>query len=205
MMVLKLAILASIVANLGGCRDQHNNDAPSSADHNLVGTWQSGCHKVENDPFTKQTRIFSGQRFVFTSIQYSDAECKAEVMSNELSGSFLVGKTLNTPGGGSEIDLKDQKLFVTIKADLHLDAVNSSGWCGGGFVKSIPKELNSINCADDAELLDLLKDLFSIFKIDGNHLFVGDCTGKLGQGFDCLKENSRPENFTKDFLVKNPS
>lgn len=185
-----------------------DDDKFSAAGSSLTGIYVSDCI-YENNVSEKIQWEFADQKFKFTNFTGVDPDCTRNQIVMELHGSYTLGSRVTMPDGAQEIDLlKFTHAVVTIKEQDILDYWNGTSpgsqdpaKCGGGFILNQPRELNSTNCANDAQYGHFFpgRTEYSVFKIEDSKLFMGRCD----QPNTCVTANNRPRSLeTKSFTKK---
>jgi hypothetical protein len=198
--ILKVISVATIAALTFACGADNDEGSTSELD----GTWVGTC-SADDDTFSKMTQMFSSGQVTGTFNDYSDASCATETLAIVISRPFSTGAAVTTPADAKESTFSPTtKVTVTLKTDELVSAFNgtagNSATCGGGFVKNQTKEVTAANCGGVDGLFDTTT-VYSIYKIDGTKLYIGDC-GDGGTATDCTSATKRPTTLDTNFLTK---
>ena len=148
--------------------------------------------------------MFGSGQVTATINNYSDVSCATETLAIVISRPFSTGAAVTTPAGAKESTFSPTtKVTVTLKTDELVSVFNGTvgdvaATCGGGFVKNQTKEVTAAACGND--FFDTA-NTYSIYKIDGTKLYVGDC-GDDGTTTDCTSAAKRPTTLSTDFFTK---
>jgi hypothetical protein len=198
MKVKNLIVATVLVATIFGCgKEDDKVGAASDAD----GTWSSACDSDGNGGYSKVVSVISGGMTVDTSGTYSDAACLTAVSLMAMTRTFIVGNAVAAPAGAKELYTKATSLTLTYKTDAQVTAANAANICGGGFVKDQPKVVSSTDCKDTLIIKEMFDEIFNVYKVDGNKLYVGEC-GEDGTATDCTAATKRPTTLDDSFLTK---
>ena len=203
MRFLKSIVPFMVVTAAVSCGKSESSDGGSSS--GLDGTWVSSCESDGQSGSTKTTSLIAGTSLTATTVNYSDAACTTATNSSIFSATLTLGGAVSTPAGAKEFSSKVTKISVTLKDDSTLAFYNgelgTSAICGGGFVKDVAKELNATNCKDDVLYGALFDEVFTIYKVDGNKLYQGQC-GDDGTATDCSAATKRPTSLEQTYSTK---
>lgn len=198
MKVRNLIVATVLLATTFGCgKEDDKVGAASDAD----GTWSSTCASDGQGGYTKTVSVISGGTRVDTAGTHSDAACLTAVSISALTSTFIVGNAVTAPAGAKEVNTKGTSLTLTYKTDAQVTAANATKVCGGGFVKDQPKVVSSTDCKDTILIKEYFNEIFSVYKIDGNKLYVGEC-GEDGTATDCTAATKRPTTLDDSFITK---
>lgn len=179
------------------CGKEDDKSAASDAD----GTWSSTCASDGNGGYAKAVSVISGGTIVMTSGTYSDATCLTAVSISALTSTFVVGNAVTAPVGAKEVNSKATSLTLTYKTDAQVTTANTAKICGGGFVKDQPKVVSSTDCKDTIIFKEMFDEIFNVYKVDGNKLYLGDC-GDDGSATDCSAATKRPTTLEATYVTK---
>lgn len=197
MKVKNLIVGAVLVATIFGCGKEDDKSAASDAD----GTWSSTCASDGNGGYAKAVSVISGGTSVMTSGTYSDAACLTATNLMAMTSTFIVGNAVTAPVGAKEVNSKATSLTLTYKTDAQVTTANTAKVCGGGFVKDQPKVVSSTDCKDTIIFKEMFDEIFNVYKVDGNKLYMGDC-GDDGSATDCSAATKRPTTLDDSFVTK---
>lgn len=114
-----------------------------------------------------------------------------------------MGSPVKDPAGAIELDLSAFKAVFTISSDDFLSEFNGTDArgrpiCGGSFIKNVPTEKTARDCAGDSAFGDLFNTEYTIYKLDGSKLYIGDPSGvEIGKGGN---DGSTPSQRIKKIL-----
>jgi len=170
-----------------GCRDNKKSNNDSSSSVMLDGTWVSGCIS-SNGEYAKQTLVLNNSQATNTASLYADAECSQdqEQLRTRLETEIVRGSTATIPADATKIDFINPKNFITaITLDL-VALFNSISMYGvSNWTKDIEVEITGKSEDGTAESKT---GFYSIFKVTGNTLCLGDDSGSN----DSSSEDKRP-------------
>lgn len=198
-MKVKILVAATvIVASTFSCGKEDDKAATASE---IDGTWSSTCKSDNNGGFEKTVFVIAGGTGVMTSGTYSDVACTTATSLMAMTSSFTAGSAVTAPAGAKELNMKGLSITFTYNTADDVSEANATNICGGGFVKDQPKTVTATDCANTEGLKDSFKEEFSIYKVDGNKLYTGDC-GDEGTATDCSAATKRPSALDTSFYTK---
>ncbi len=198
MKVKNLIVATVLVGTIFGCgKEDDKAGAASDAD----GTWSSTCASDGNGGYKKAVSVISGGTSVMTSGTYSDAACLTATNLMAMTSTFIVGNAVTAPVGAKEVNSKATSLTLTYKTDAQVTAANTANVCGGGFVKDQPKVVSSTDCKDTIIFKEMFDEIFNVYKVDGNKLYMGEC-GQDGTATDCSAATKRPTTLDDSYVTK---
>lgn len=178
----------SVACLLGaGCGEKDDEEA---AKGELEGTWDQTCGSDDPATSTKRdfdvtTVVFTATDFTYTSTQYgSDSTCATKSITLKLSGTYKGGDAVTTPAGAKALDLTPVGLALTLHSDEEVSNFNEGSVCGGGWVKDTEKVVTKEACAGVDEIVATFDPQFTIYKVDGTNLYMGDSTASEAAGKD---------------------
>jgi hypothetical protein len=114
-------------------------------------TWKRSCFQVEdeagNPSFFDEFYNFSGDRFIFSSIKYSDPNCSArsEISSKQMSGSYDVHEN-------SKIVLNYDSFLLGFHDEHLVEENNQLGFCGlNDWQVDIFKDVEGLSCGEQGD------------------------------------------------------
>jgi hypothetical protein len=198
MKVKNLVAATVIVASAFSCGKE---DDKAGAASEIDGTWSSTCVSDNNGGFSKTLFVISGGTGVTTSGTYSDAACTTATSLMAMTATVTAGNAVTSPAGAKELTTKLTSITFTYKTTDQVNAANAATICGGGFVKDQPKTVTASDCSNTAAFKEFFDESFSIYKVDGNKLYTGEC-GDEGTATDCSAATKRPSALDTSFYTK---
>ena len=205
-----LATLGVLMCMPLSCRPRSAANSGSE----LEGTWISTCRtqtdQLGSSFFERQTLVFSGSKMTSALRSYSDQNCQTELktkpvlasVSNFATGDFVVGAA-----GAKKFNRQTETLTITLTTDDYVSLYNGNAttpaYCGGGFVKNVPKELTANSCASNAAARSEFDMEYDIFKVADGLLYFGYMTA-AGTATDGRSENARPVALDPSVFTKSP-
>lgn len=205
-----LMTLITLMSSTLSCRPR--NDVNSGSE--LDGTWISTCRtktdQLGSSFFERQILVFSGSKMTSALRSYSDQNCQTELktkpilasVSNFATGDFVVGAA-----GAKKFNRQTETLTITLTTDDYVSLYNGSAttpaYCGGGFVKDMPKELTANSCASNAAARAEFDMEYDIFKVADGLLYFGFMTA-TGTATDGRSETARPVALDPSVFTKSP-
>jgi hypothetical protein len=181
-----------------------NNKAAASASFPLDGAWVGPCQSSDTGSSRKSYK-FSGNKAEMIERGFSDVSCLNERSLSIASVDVVFENALTSPPGATAFNFTASKIMLTFKTDSAVLVANSGissfdipAICGGGFVVNQARELNKTNCASDLLYARYFAVSYSIFKIDGDKLFIG----KMDRAHDGTSVSMRPIDFEETFFTK---
>ena len=193
-----LVATSLVLAATFGCGKE---DDKAGAASDLDGTWSSTCVSDNNGGFSKTLFVVSGGTGVTTDGTYSDTACTTATSLMAMTGAVTAGNAVTNPVGAKELNAKLSSITFTYKTTDQVNAANAATICGGGFVKDQPKTVTASDCSNTAAFKKFFDESFSIYKVDGNKLYTGDC-GDDGTATDCSAATKRPSALETSFYTK---
>jgi len=191
--------LASIVL-LAGCGSKGSDSKKNSTEGGgstgavsaLEGTWVGACES-DNGKYQKESLTVTGSAYEQTVRLYTDSACTTEESVTIYSATVVDAGDASTPAGAKAINSTVSKLIMTFKTPEGLDVANNGisafgmpPICGGGFVLNQAKELTQSTCANDPIYSLFFGTAYSIYKIDGDKLYIGE-TDETNDGSSASK------------------
>jgi hypothetical protein len=202
MKITKIAILPSLFAVTFSCGKDDGSGGGSTSE--LNGTWSETCNVADSDS-SKTTYVIASGSATVTKRSFTDKTCTTESMTMAFLTSVNGGASVATPAGAKELTTKISKMTVTLKTDelvsLYNGTMGNSAICGGGFVKDTAKDLDATACGNDPSFKSIFDEIFNIYKIDGDKLYMGAC-GDAGSASDCSSATKRPTVLEATYLTK---
>jgi hypothetical protein len=198
-MKVKILVAATVIAASAFSCGKEDEKAGAGSDAD--GTWSSTCTSDGNGGYAKSVSVISGSTRVDTSGTYSDATCLTATSLMAITNTFVVGNAVNAPSGAKEVNTKGTSLTLTYKTDEQVTLSNQANICGGGFVKDQPKVVSANDCANTPVLKEFFVEIFTVYKVDGNKLYLGEC-GEDGTATDCSAATKRPTTLDDTFFTK---
>jgi hypothetical protein len=204
---------ASLLTFASGCGKTKITESPlkpdgsagtetSAAGAEFFGTWISPCEKDEGDSTSnKADLVITNGALALNNFSYSDVNCASETQIFTGNATIIFGDSVSTLAGAKAVDILLTSLIITARTDDLVSDYNAENVCGGGFVKNTPKTLNAVTCGNDNNMRDLFTESFSVYKVDGNKLYQGNC-GETGTATDCSSKTKRPTTFESTYKTK---
>jgi hypothetical protein len=168
----------SVACLLGaGCGEKDDEEAAKSE---LEGTWNQTCgtdspadstdkeYDVSSITFTASTVVFSATNYG------TDSTCAAKSISSQVTGTYTGGEDVTTPAGAKTFDLTPSAVTLTLHTDENVTQFNDGSVCGGGWVKDTVKTVTKEACTAADFIVEIFDPAFSIYKVDGSNLYLGD-------------------------------
>jgi hypothetical protein len=205
-----LLVLGILMCSALSCRPR--SDANSGSE--LDGTWISMCRaqtdQLGSSFFERQTLVFSGGKMTSALRSYSDQNCQTELNTKPILGSvstFSIGDFVVGAAGAKKFNRQTETLTITLTTDDYVSLYNGNAttpaYCGGGFVKNVPKELTANSCASNAAARAEFDVEYDIFKVADGLLYFGFMTA-TGTATDGRSENARPAALDPSVFTKAP-
>lgn len=195
--ILGASILA-LAATFGcGTSDGSGGSAGSDAD----GTWSSPCVADGKGEYYKETYVIGAAVATQTMGLYSDANCTTATSLTAYNNTFTTGNAVSSPAGAKEVTTKLITITMTFKTDDKVSSANMFKFCNAQFVKDEAKVLDSTACKDDFLYKDAFNDTFTIYKVDGTKLYLGEC-GDDGTSTDCTAAAKRASALSDAYYTK---
>ena len=194
-------------STLHGCKntDKTTTSVQRPAQESLLGTWVSQCI-AESGRFFIASVTFTPNTHSTRSEAFSDPACRTPTIVDykmDKTSTYKLGSPVKDPAGAIELDLTAFKAVFTISSDDYLPEFNGTDArgrpiCGGSFIKNVPTEKTARDCAGDSAYGDLFNTEYTIYKLDGSKLYIGDPSGvEIGKGGN---DGSTPSQRIKKIL-----
>lgn len=195
MVIKNLLVSLLLVAGLSSCGGKDGNKGAAGPVSDADGVWTSACADLSSlgGGSMKTGITVAAGGLAFSLSQYSDPACATMTALAVNTATFTTGVAVATPAGAKEYNSNATALTVTLFTDDAVTAANAGEGkiCSGGFTKGQAKTFTAADCANDNENKDGFGERFSIYKVDGNNLYIGDC-GDAGTATDCSAATKRP-------------
>lgn len=192
--ILQVVIFSMVLTGCGKTKE-------TSSVSELDGAWSNTC-TIGTDPFgipnSVSSLIFyeiSSTSWINTARTFADATCADEALVIEQRMEVQIGGLASEPASAKEVDITVSSVTVTVKADQYVTLYNQlNAFCGGGFVKNVPKTLTEASCANDELIRKWFEKKFTIYKVEGSKLYFGK-RDSSGQDSDCSTNAKRCKKF----------
>jgi hypothetical protein len=194
------ALFASLTLFSCGTKDDKKSTGPTSE---IDGTWSSPCLDMSILGSLQSVLVNSSGSSTQTLSYFSDQACKTISSISVYSSTFTTGAPVSSPPDAKEYNSKLNTMTMTLKTDREVTNANSEGMgkiCSGGFVKDQAKTLTAADCASDSERKNEFNDEYSFYKIDGNKLYIGECS--WDSATNCATPAKRPTTMPGYFYQK---
>ena len=206
----RLKLLGALLgfSTLHACKntDKTTTSVQRPAQESLLGTWVSQC-TAESGSFFIASVTFTPNTHSLRSEEFSDPACRTPTIVDDYkmdkTSTYKLGSPVKDPAGAIELDLTAFKAVFTISSDDFLSVFNGTDTrgrpiCGGSFIKNVPTEKTARDCAGDSAFGDLFNTEYTIYKLDGSKLYIGDPSGvEIGKGGN---DGSTPSQRIKKIL-----
>jgi hypothetical protein len=208
--ITALLALSMLMSSTLSCRPRSDSNSGSELD----GTWISMCRtqtdQLGSSFFERQTLVFAGTKMTSALRSYSDQNCQTELNTKPILGSvstFSIGDFVVGAAGAKKFNRQTETLTITLTTDDYVALYNgnasTSAYCGGGFVKNVPKELTANSCASNAAARAEFDMEYDIFKVADGLLYFGYMTA-AGTATDGRSETARPVALDPSVFTKSP-
>jgi hypothetical protein len=197
---LILALCVSIALSSCGKEDDNKAGGPTSE---IDGTWSSPCLDMSIFGSLQAVLVNAGGSSTQTLSYFSDQACKTISSITVYTSTFTTGAAVTSPANAKEYNSKLSTMVMTLKTDKEVTNANAEGMgkiCSGGFVKDQPKTLTAADCASDSERKNEFNDEYSFYKIDGNKLYIGECSWDAAT--NCATPAKRPTTMPGYYYEK---
>ena len=152
----------------------------------LEGTWTTDCSLFSSSNTSENSVIlsvvFATDNWKRISAVYSDQSCKIKARKSVEEGRFSIE---NKNDQFQEIDYSLNSLTNTMLVDASVEFANNNNFFGYNEWK-----------LNESHTVDLGGETFNIFKIEGDKLYTGNCTGS----FTCMSKELRPDTIYKQAM-----
>lgn len=195
-MIIRCTLMSLlVVAGLSSCGKKNDNKGAAGPVSDADGVWTSACADLSSlgGGSLKTGITVAAGGLAFSLSRYSDAACATMTALSVNTATFTTGAAVATPAGAKEYNSNATALTVTLYTDDEVSAANAGEGkiCTGGFTKGVPKTFTAADCANDNENKGSFGERFSIYKVDGDKLYLGTC-GNAGTATDCSAATKRP-------------
>lgn len=194
---------------LTACKDDKKNPVTNvrvaSEERDLQKTWQSECQLKPVDMITtgimslgqasvKSVRVqyrFKGATVQRVNIAYAGADCTQDAWIFEESGQFTLDKAKKTNDGGFNIDMKFEKLKLTIKDENGAKSANAIKLCNRSDWKA-GQDADVTANAKDATCYNaqVPRTNANVYRIDNKVLYFGENPA------NAVQPNQRPSRLS---------
>lgn len=195
--------------------NENGNGSPSNNDTNdledgeptvldptleIQGTWKKDClFNVEDNTYSIKQEVFDGGEFSSTLIISHDADCASPTYTSRSTGVIQFGQRIVLSSGITvkAIDSLSFQYFLTPLSDIAANTYNTAQYCEhSNWEVGVELEITSCFMPEPGEILEI----FSIYKIEGEQLFVGDI--EANENFDGSTPDKRPTQLEDTFYTK---
>ena len=208
--ITALLALGVLISSTLSCRPRSASNSGSELDGTWISTCRAQTDQLGSSFFERQTLVFSGGKMTSALRSYSDQNCQTELNTKPILGSvstFSTGDFVVGAAGAKKFNRQTETLTITLTTDDYVSLYNGNAttpaYCGGGFVRNVPKELTANSCASNAAARAEFDMEYDIFKVADGLLYFGFMTA-AGTATDGRSENTRPVALDPSVFTKAP-
>lgn len=169
--------------------------APESL--SLSGTWATGCYQDGGNSYKKETAVISENSFSGIAFNYPNSECTSgtEEMKQRISNKFSITRVSAKESTASDILYSEMQIFVTLMSDQMVGLFNSVFPTSTPWSKGIEQDATELLAtANSSDPNSRIEKIYSIFKLTGNTLCLGDKAGTSDDGTTEAKRHTKLES-----------
>ncbi len=169
-----LTIATVPLISCGGERIQVGATTPLAS--KVQGTWKSECQNDKtHGGSTTEALTFTNERVQSTLSIYQDFDCQTPALKVEIEGTFKIAapESSSLIANTHEINFDAKVTKITSLLQTWVDLNNRENECGfANWKATVPKDVAKVPTCSHA--WGIAQAQFSIFKRDGNNLYLGD-------------------------------
>lgn len=202
-MISILSLLAGAACSSGGGGGFSATPPTNASDSKTVleGTWMSACTLLSSGDYQINTLTVAGGQYTMTMVNYgTSAGCVNKLFTFYSSGAFALDATgVVNPVGAKSVDFTSTALLLTPDSNGMTSALNGAAYCGvTNWTTGFAVQLLGKTCDGKSYPASGYVD-YSIYKVSGNTLWLGDESQASNDGSDPSK---RPVSWDALTLTK---